>query len=450
MSDAIGGTVRTRFAPSPTGWLHVGTARTALFSYLHARRHGGAFVLRIEDTDVERNVERGAEGIAEVLDWLGLHPDEGYGVGGPQGPYVQTERLDRYQAAVASLVERGLAYRCWCTPEELAERRKAAQAAGRPPGYDGRCRHLSDAQVRAYQAAGRVPAVRFRLPNESETVVTDLVRGTVAFDNATLTDFVALRPSGIPTYLFAAVFDDVEMGITDVIRGDDLFPSTPSQLHVFRALGREVPPRFAHLPLLVGAEGRKLSKRLGDLSVEHFRDQGILPEALVNYLALLGWSLNGWHLRQLTPDDFAARSLEFVRRSGFPGADPELLRRAAPLVSERVTRLDQVPGMVGFLLADEVDLDPAGAAKVLDAESRAFLDAAAKLLQAVEPWTAGAIEATLRGLQEERGLKPKKAFQPVRLAVTGTLVSPPLFESMALLGKARSLARLERARAYGG
>ncbi len=486
MSDAIGGTVRTRFAPSPTGWLHVGTARTALFSYLHARRHGGAFVLRIEDTDVERNVERGAEGIAEVLDWLGLHPDEGYGVGGPQGPYVQTERLDRYQAAVASLVERGLAYRCWCTPEELAERRKAAQAAGRPPGYDGRCRHLSDAQVRAYQAAGRVPAVRFRLPDEGETVVTDLVRGTVAFDNATLTDFVALRPSGIPTYLFAAVFDDVEMGITDVIRGDDLFPSTPSQLHVFRALGREVPPRFAHLPLLVGAEGRKLSKRLGDLSVEHFRDQGILPEALVNYLALLGWSLddhsehfsladleqvfdlervtrnpaqfdprklealNGWHLRQLTPDDFAARSLEFVRRSGFPGADPELLRRAAPLVSERVTRLDQVPGMVGFLLADEVDLDPAGAAKVLDAEGRAFLDAAAKLLQAVEPWTAGAIEATLRGLQEERGLKPKKAFQPVRLAVTGTLVSPPLFESMALLGKARSLARLERARAYGG
>jgi len=485
MSD-VTGTVRTRFAPSPTGWLHVGTARTALFSYLHARRHGGAFVLRIEDTDVERNVERGAEAIAEALAWLGLRADEGYGVGGPNGPYVQTERLERYQASVASLVERGLAYPCWCTPEELAERRKAAQAAGRPPGYDGRCRDLPDSVVRAHQAEGRVPAIRFRLPDEGETVVTDLIRGTVVFDNATLTDFVILRPSGIPTYMFAAVYDDTAMGITDVIRGDDLLASTPSQLHVFRALGREVPPRFAHLPLLVGPDGRKLSKRHGAIAVEELRSQGILPEALVNYLALLGWALddhtehftladlehafdvervsrnpaqfdtrklealNGWHLRQLTPEDFAARTLEFVRWSGLPDADPEFLRRAAPLVSERVTRLDQVPGMVGFLLVDEVEIDPAGAEKVLDAEGRAFLDAAAKLLPAVEPWTAEAIEATLRGLQAERGLKPKKAFQPVRLAITGTLVSPPLFESMALLGKARSLARLERARAYGG
>ena len=486
MSDANGGTVRTRFAPSPTGWLHVGTARTALFSYLHARRHGGTFVLRIEDTDVERNVERGAEGIADALGWLGLRADEGYGVGGPRGPYVQTERLDRYHTSVASLIERGLAYRCWCTPEELAERRKAAQAAGRPPGYDGRCRDLPDAQIRAYQAEGRVPAVRFRLPDEGETVVTDLIRGTVRFDNATLTDFVALRPNGIPTYLFAAVFDDVDMGITDVIRGEDLFPATPSQLHVFRALGREAPPRFAHLPLLVGPDGRKLSKRLGAVAVEEFRAQGYLPEALVNYLALLGWALddhtehftlaelervfelervsrnpaqfdprklealNGWHLRELSADDFAARSLEFVRRAGYPDADQDLLRRAAPLVSERVTRLDQVPGMVGFLLDDEVELDPDAAAKVLDAEGRAFLDAATKLLQAVEPWTAEAIETTLRNLQAERGLKPKKAFQPIRLAITGTLVSPPLFESMELLGKPRSLARLERARVHPG
>jgi glutamyl-tRNA synthetase len=340
--------------------------------------------------------------------------------------------------------------------------------------------------VRAYQAEGRVPAVRFRLPDEGETVVHDLIRGTVALDNATLTDFVILRPSGVPTYLFAAPFDDVEMGVTDVIRGDDLFPSTPSQLHLFAALGRAVPPRFAHLPLLVGPDGRKLSKRLGAVSVEEFRAQGILPEALVNYLALLGWSLddhtehfslaeleqvfdlervvrnpaqfdprklealNGWHLRQLSPEDFAARSLEFVHRAGYPDADPELLRRAAPLVSERVTRLDQVPGMVGFLLTEEVEIDPAGAEKVLDAEGRAFLDDAAKVLQAVEPWTAETIEATLRALQTERGLKPKKAFQPVRLAITGTLVSPPLFESMALLGKERSLARLERARAYAG
>jgi glutamyl-tRNA synthetase len=317
-------------------------------------------------------------------------------------------------------------------------------------------------------------------------VVEDLVRGTVVFDNATLTDFVILRANGVPTYHFSATYDDVDMAITHVIRGEDLFPSTPRHVHLFRALGRATPPAFAHLPLIVGADRRKLSKRRDKVSVQQFREEGYLPEAMVNYLALLGWSLddhtelfsladlerlfslervsrnpaafdtrkldalNGHYLRQLEPADFAARAWPFVEAEGFPGADPALLARAAPLVQERVNHLTEVPGMVGFLLTDQLELDPAAAAKVLTDEGRAFLAEAAKRLEEVEPWTAATIEATLRGLQQERELKPKTAFQPVRLAITGRLVSPPLFESMELLGKPRSLARLERAAAQAG
>jgi glutamyl-tRNA synthetase len=478
--------VRTRFAPSPTGFLHVGTARTALYSYLFARRNDGQFVLRIEDTDTGRNVADSAAGIVDGLRWLGLDWDEGYLKGGPDGPYVQTERLDRYHVAVNALVAHGDAYLCYCTNEELEQRRQAAQASGQPPGYDGHCRHLRPDQVRAYEAEGRKPAVRFRLPDEGETVVEDLIRGTVPFDNATLTDFVILRANGIPTYHFSAVYDDVDMGITHVIRGEDLFPSTPKHVHVFRALGRPIPPAFAHLPLIVGADRRKLSKRRDKVSVQQFRDEGYLPEAMVNYLALLGWSLddhtelfsladlervfslervsrnpaafdtkklddlNGHYLRRLPPAEFAARAWPFVEAAAFPEADPDLLVKAAPLVQERVNHLTEVPGMVGFLFEDRVELDQAAAAKVLTDDGRAFLAEAAARLDKTDPWIAAAIEETLRGLQTERGLKPKTAFQPVRVAVTGRLVSPPLFESMELLGKPRSLARLERAATASG
>ncbi len=475
-------TVRTRFAPSPTGYLHVGTARTALYNYLFARRHQGTFVLRVEDTDVARNVEGGAEKIAEMLHWLGLQWDEGYGVGGPHGPYLQSERLDRYHLAVNALIAHGQAYPCYCTPEELEQRRQAAEVRGLPPGYDGHCRNLSSGQLQAYEAEGRKPAVRFRLPDEGETVVSDLIRGAVTFQNATLTDFVIMRPSGIPTYMFAAVYDDVDMEITHVIRGEDLLPATPSQVHVFRALGREQPPAFAHLPLLVDASRKKLSKRRHQVALEDYRAQGFLPEAMVNYLALLGWgydettehfsladlerlfsiervsrnpamfdnqkleALNGWYIRQLTAEDLADRLRPFLARAGLSNASPELLTQAAPLISERITRLDQGPDMLEFLLVDEVELDPAEAAKVLTDEACGFLDVVAKVLQPLEPWTAEAIERALRELADERGLKPRKAFQPIRLAITGRLVSPPLFESMELLGRERSLARLQRAR----
>src|ERR671930_6073 len=475
-------TVRTRFAPSPTGYLHVGTARTALYNYLFARRLGGSFVLRVEDTDVARNVEGGAAEIAEVLRWLGLEWDEGYGVGGAHGPYVQSERLDRYHAGVNALIAHGQAYPCYCTAEELEQRRQAAQASGLPPGYDGHCRDLSSSQLQTYEAEGRKPAVRFRLPDEGETVVDDLIRGKVVFQNSTLTDFVIMRPSGIPTYMFAAVYDDVDMAISHVIRGEDLLPATPRQVHVFHALGREEPPVFAHLPLLVGADRKKLSKRRHQVALEDYRAQGFLPEAMVNYLALLGWgydetrehfsladlerlfsiervsrnpamfdnqkleALNGWYIRQLTAQDLAERLRPFLARAGYLDANVELLTRASPLISERITRLDQGPDMLGFLLVDQVELDPAEAAGTLSDEARGFLDAAAKVLRPLEPWTAEEIERVLRELADERALKPRKAFQPIRLAITGRLVSPPLFESIELLGRDRSVARLERAR----
>jgi glutamyl-tRNA synthetase len=303
------------------------------------------------------------------------------------------------------------------------------------------------------------------------------------FQNATLTDFVLLRPNGIPTYMFAVVYDDVDMGISHVIRGEDLLPATPRQVHVFKALGREEPPRFAHLPLLVGADRKKLSKRRNQVAIEEYRAQGFLPEAMVNYLALLGWgydettehftleelervfslervsrnpamfddvkleALNGWYIRQLAPAELAERLVPFMERAGHHDPDRELLTRAAPLIAERITRLDQAPDMLGFLLTDDVEPSPEDAAKMLTGDARAFLDAAAKVLLPVEPWAAEAIERALRELAEEQGQKPRKAFQPIRLAVTGRLVSPPLFESMELLGRDRTLARLEAASA---
>jgi glutamyl-tRNA synthetase len=478
-------TVRTRFAPSPTGYLHVGTARTALYNFLYARRHEGTFVLRIEDTDVARNIAGGADEIVDTLRWLGLSWDEGYGVGGPNGPYRQSERLDRYHTAVNALIAKGEAYPCYCTADEIEQRRQAAEGSGLPPGYDGHCRNLSTAQLEAYEAEGRKPAVRFRLPDEGETVVEDVIRGRIVFQNSTLTDFVVMRPTGIPTYLFAAVYDDVDMAISHIIRGEDLLPATPRQIHVFRALGREQPPAFAHLPLLVGSDRKKLSKRRQQVALEEYRAQGYLPEAIVNYLALLGWgydettehftlrelqqvfslervsrnpamfddakldAINGWYIRRLDPSDLAARLLPFMERAGYRDLDIDLLIRAVPLIAERVTRLDQGPDMLGFLFLDQVELDPEQAARVLTEEARGFLDAAAKVLRPVEPWTSEAIEHALRELAEEQGQKPRKAFQPIRLAITGRLVSPPLFESMELLGRERSLARLERASAFG-
>lgn len=470
--------VRTRIAPAPSGSIHVGNARTALYNWLFARHHGGTFVLRIEDTDQTRVTAEAQQAVLDDLTWLGLEWDEGPKVGGPHGPYRQSERVERYAAAIAKLLESGHAYRCYCTPGELEERRMKAQAERRPPGYDGRCRELSAAQVAAYESEGRDFAVRFAVPHERTFVVADVVRGRVETDGRQIPDFVIRRSDGSATYLLAAGLDDIDMGITHVIRGEDLLPATPRQMLLREALGVADTPQFAHLPLLVDERGRPLSKRWGEVAVGAYREKGFLPEAMVNYLALLGWSyddhtnifsleklvekfslervgknpaafdvaklewLNGHYLRELSTDDLATRLVPFCEAAGLAAATDEggkILAAATPLISERLKRLDEAPGMIAFLFGRR---DPdEKAVKALTGQEE-YLAEAATRLESVAQWTAPDIEGALRALADERSLKPKHAFQPLRAAVTGTLVSPPLFESMELLGRAETIGRL--------
>ncbi|MGH2723804.1 MAG: glutamate--tRNA ligase [Actinomycetota bacterium] len=465
-----------RFAPAPSGYLHVGGARTALYDWLFARHHGGTFVLRIEDTNQERSTEESIQGIQDVLRWLGLDWDEGPGVEGPYGPYRQTERLAVYHQAVDQLFSEGLAYRCYCTPEELDERRRAVLARGKPWRYDRLCLTRSSEEVAAFEAENRPAAVRFRHPDR-DVVVHDLIRGEVTFPASDLDDFIVMRSNGSPTYLLAAAVDDWKMRMTHVIRGEDLFSSTPRQLLLLEALGVEDPPAYAHLPLIVGPDRQPLSKRHGSVAVETFREEGYLPEALVNYLALLGWSLddhttflsradlvkhfdlsrvsrnsaafdmeklewmNGHYIREAPPERFAELLAEALERVG-TAADPGVVARAAPLVQERSRTMVEAASLLRFLF-DGAEPDDK-AAKAL-AGQEAYLAEVLERLEALDQWTTEAIEGALRRLQEEKELSARKAFQPVRAAVTGTTVTPPLFESMELLGRERTADRLRAA-----
>jgi glutamyl-tRNA synthetase len=465
--------VRVRYAPAPTGYLHVGGARTALYDWLYARHHGGTFILRIEDTDRERSTEESVAAIQESLKWLGIDWDEGPGVGGEYGPYLQTERLEIYREVVETLAERGAAYKCFCTPEELEDRRKNALARGEPPGYDGRCRALSEAELKQFEAEERPVAMRFATPGR-DVVVHDLVRGEARFPADDIKDFVILRSDGTPTYLLAAAVDDWKMEMTHVIRGEDLFSSTPRQLLILEAIGVRNPPTYGHLPLIVGADRQPLSKRHGAVAVEWFRDQGYLPEALVNYLALLGWSydekttffsreeliekfdlarvshnpaafdrekldwMNGHYIREASDERLTELLLETLERSDIT-PDRETVDEAVPLVKERMKLLSEAPGLLRFLF-EEVEPDEK-ARKMLEGQTE-YLTEVASRLEDLPEWSVKHIEGALRALQEERSLSPRKAFQPIRAAVTGTLVSPPLFESIALLGRDRTMARL--------
>jgi glutamyl-tRNA synthetase len=469
-------TVRVRFAPAPTGFLHVGGARTALYNWLFARHNQGTFILRIEDTDRSRSTDESVQGIVETLRWLGLDWDEGPEVGGSFGPYRQTERMDVYRDAVERLTADGNAYRCYCTPEELEERRKAALARGEPPGYDGRCRNLSEEERRRFEEEGREFAIRFATPGRDVTV-EDVIRGPSTFPASDIRDFVILRSDGTPTYLLAAAVDDRSMELTHVIRGEDLHSSTPRQVLLLEALGAERIPAYAHLPLIVGPDRHPLSKRHGAVAVETFREEGFLPDAMVNYLALLGWSyddhteifskedlakhfdlsrvarnpaafdreklewMNGHYLRELEPARFQELLRVTLAEAGLD-ASPEVVAEAAPLVQERMKLLSEGPDLLRFLF-EEVEPDER-ARKMMDGQE-GYLGEAAERLQKLEEWTTPAIEAEMRAIREERELSAKKAFQPVRAAVTGTLVSPPLFESMAILGRERSLQRIKRA-----
>ena len=475
--------VRTRIAPAPSGSIHVGNARTALYNWLYARHHGGTFVLRVEDTDRKRATDDAFAAVLEDLRWLGLDWDEGPEAGGDLGPYRQSERLERYRGAASDLIERGAAYPCYCTPEELDERRKLAQAAGRPQGYDRQCRELSAEQRAAYEAEDRTHVVRFKVPDGRTIVFADVVRGEISTQTSQIQDFVLMRSDGSPMYMLATTVDDALMNITHIIRGEDLISATPRQLLLREAMAVADVPVFAHLPLLVDDRGKPLSKRWGDVAVSAYRDQGYLPEAMVNYLALLGWSyddrtnifslvelvehfslervarnpaafdvnklewLNGHYIRQMTPEALAEALVPFCAAAGFEAGDDrgrEVLREVSPLLVERLKRLDEAPPMVRFLFED-VSPD-AKAAKAIDGRSDYLVEAAARL-EGVEKWATAAIENALRTLAAERELKPKQAFQPIRAAVTGTLISPPLFESLEILGQQETVERLRGAAA---
>ena len=470
-------TVRTRFAPAPSGSIHVGNARTALFSWLTARHHGGQFVLRVEDTDASRVTEEAVHGLIESLRWLGIDWDEGPDVGGPHAPYRQSQRIDVYHEHAERLVAQGDAYRCYCTPEELEERRKSALARGEAPGYDGRCRNLTDAEPAAFEAQGRPFALRFAMP-ERDFTVADLVKGEVHFGPGDLKDFIILRSDGSPTFLLAVAVDDLLMGVTHVIRGDDLLAAAPRNVAVMQALGG-TPPEYAHLPQVLGQDGKPLSKRHGSTSVEAFREQGFLPEALMNYLALLGWSkdekttflsreeliegfelarvssnpaafdtqklewMNNHYIQSLDDDDLAARCMHFLTEEGLL-PEPNVLRRAMPLVRERMKRLTDAPELLRFLFTDDVRPNEK-AAELIAKAGPEYLRHAADALDKVEPWTHEAIQAALDEVATSAGLNRTKGWQPVRAAVTGSNVSPPLPESLELLGREETVARLRAA-----
>ena len=493
LGDLSPADVRVRFCPSPTGNPHVGLVRTALFNWAFARHHGGAFVFRIEDTDVARDSEESYLALLEAFDWLGLRWDEGPDVGGPHAPYRQSLRTGIYADVVERLVQSERAYPCYCTPAELEQRRDAARAAGRPSGYDGHCRKLTPAQLDAYRAEGRQPVIRFRMPDRAITV-EDLVRGWITVDADNVFDYVVVRANGQPLYPLVNPVDDALMGITHVLRGEDLLPSTHRQVALHEAL-REIGvahgplPRFGHLPFVMGEGNRKLSKRDPQSSLQHYRDRGFVPEGLLNYLALLGWSIgddreifsldemaaafdvtrvnpnparfdakkaeaiNGIWLRRLAPDELAARMVPHLQLAGLLPPSPSaeqlaVLRAATPLVQERMTVLAESVDMLGFLFVDGpvLALDDDVAAAVLTPEAHGALTAARDALVGLPDWTTESIESALRhALVDELGLKPKLAFGPVRIAVTGRRVSPPLFESLTLLGREQTVARLDDA-----
>jgi glutamyl-tRNA synthetase len=493
VTEVDGSAIRVRFCPSPTGSPHVGLARTALFNWAFARHHGGTFVFRIEDTDAARDSQDSYDTLLEVMRWLGFEWDEGPEVGGPFAPYRQSERFEVYADVARRLLEAGRAYHCYCTTEEVETRNERARAEGRTPGYDGHCRSLTPEQVEAFENDGRRPVVRFRMPDRPITF-DDLVRGEITFQPEHVPDYVLVRGNGHPLYTLVNPVDDALMEITHVLRGEDLLSSTPRQIALYDALaeigiGTGQVPRFGHLPYVMGAGNKKLSKRDPESSLLGYRDRGFLPEGLLNYLALLGWAIaedrdvfsmqemveafeiervnpnparfdikkaeaiNGSHLRALPVSELADRILPYLQRAGLlsePTTEElDVLRAAAPLVHERMTTLGESVDMLGFLFTSEDSFvrDAGDSAKVLDTdEGRKVVQVALDALTRLDAWNTAAIEDALRrSLVDDLGLKPRNAFGPVRVAVTGRRISPPLFESLELLGRERSLGRLSGA-----
>ncbi len=461
-------TIRTRFAPSPTGYLHVGGARTALFSWLHARKHGGQFVLRIEDTDIERSTIESVNAILEGMTWLGLEYDE--------GPIYQTKRFERYKEVIQQLLESGHAYRCYCTKEELEQMREEQKRRKEKPRYDGRCR------AGAKPREGVEPVIRFRNPLEGVVVVDDLVRGRILFDNSELDDLIIARSDGTPTYNLTVVVDDLDMGITHVIRGDDHLNNTPRQINILRALGAE-PPQYAHVPMILGDDGKRLSKRHGAVSVMQYREEGYLPEALLNYLVRLGWSCGDREIFSLdemitlfdirdvnkAASTFNSEKLLWLNHQYIMNSEPE---HVAHHLSYQMSKLDidptEGPSLVevvkaqrertktlaemarnsAFFYRDFDEYDEKAARKNLKPAAVEPLTEMLDAFRSLPEWHAEAIHRIVVETAERRGLKLGKVAQPLRVAVAGGPVYPPIDTTLKLLGKARTLQRIERAIAW--
>ena len=478
--------IRVRFAPSPTGDLHVGNIRTALFDWAFARHTGGKFIFRIEDTDKERVTDEYIQRAIDTLKWLGLNWDEGPEVGGPNGPYLQSERLHIYREWADKFLASGAAYHCYCSAEELEAERERQRQANVAPGYGGTCRNLSSDQIARYKSEGRKPVVRMRM-DDGMTTFVDEIRGEVSFDHKFVPDFVLMRADGSPLYTLAVAVDDVLMKVTHILRGEDLLSSTPRQIQVYKAMGLtpDQYPTFAHLPFVMGQDNAKLSKRNGEVSIAWYREQGYLPEAICNYLALLGWSpgndredismqelvdlfevhdvhssparfdmkkleaINGDKIRSLTLDQFLERALPFLINAKVitgESKEIELVKSALPIIQERIVKLAEIPTMLKFLFVDKLEIEVDSKSKVADDQSKQVLKRALDVLEPISNWQHESIEAALRSaLIEEMGLKPRIAFGAVRIAVTGSHISPPLFESMQLLGKDPALARIKEA-----
>jgi glutamyl-tRNA synthetase len=487
-STATATDVRVRFCPSPTGVPHVGLIRTALFNWAYARHTGGKLIFRIEDTDAERDSEESYQQLLEAMRWLGLDWDEGVETGGPHEPYRQSDRTDIYREVIDRLVVSGHLYESFVTHEEMEARNLAA---GRDPkqGYDNFERDLTEAEREAFRAEGRQPALRLRVP-DTDLSFDDLVRGEITFPAGSFSDFVVVRPNGVPLYTFVNPVDDALMGITHVLRGEDLLSSTPRQIALYLALIEigltDIIPRFGHLPYVTGEGSRKLSKRDPESNLFHHRDRGFIPEGLDNYLALLGWSLsadrdvftldemvaafdvvdvnpnparfdvtkaeaiNADHIRMLSVEDFSDRMLPYLGDLIKDDADRSMLLAAAPLVQTRMQLLGEAPGLLAFLFTPDAALEVEADA-LPGADGALVLDAAAEVLPAVAPWNTENIEAALRAkLIDTLGLKPRNAFGPLRSAISGRRISPPLFESMELLGRESTLARIASLRSRLG
>lgn len=461
--------VRVRFAPSPTGHLHIGGTRTALFNWLYARHHKGTFILRIEDTDRTRSTEEYIDAIIEGMKWLGLDWDE--------GPYRQTDRLSIYKSYADKLLKEGKAYYCYCSPEELEKRRQEALAEGRTPKYDGRCRNLKE------PFPGRIPAIRFIMPQKGETIVNDLIRGEVIFENAQLDDLIIMRSDGTPTYNYVVVVDDVDMDITHVIRGDDHLNNTPKQIHIYKALGYKI-PIFAHLPMILGPDKTRLSKRHGATSVTAYREMGYLPDALVNYLARLGWShgdqevftrrelieyfsfenvgksaavfnpekllwLNSQYIIKSTAERLAELVMPFLIKQGVvkegQPLEGEWLSKAINTLRERSRTLSELANSLRYYICEDIEIDPEAKEKFLNEKSLPYLKEVKEALKRLDNFIAQDIEKTFMSVVEKHRIKLGDIAQPVRVAMTGKKESPGIFEVLEIVGKEKTLRRLEKA-----